>query len=379
MSAVSGGGRGMGGTDDPLARLAAMGLLPAPSPRDARELGLVADGPVDDATRARGALVGGAIGDALGRPGEARPRAVVRERYGELRDFVPWRGYVSGPVGTVTDDTQLTMVVARCLVDHDGRLDVDDLTRALLEWYPQGRGMGRATRQACGRLASGVPWWQSGTPSGGNGAAMRVAPIGVVRRNDVDALRRDVALSAVPTHRDPIAIAGAVVHAFTVAWLSHRVGPIDAEAVVGAVLLGLDGVRDPGAVPRSPGAQDPERLADRIARIPDLLARDADEVFDHFYNGAFVLESVPCALWCFLRFCDDPETALVTAASGGHDSDTIAAMAGAYAGALLGVDAFPDRWRNDLEHAAELATLGDRLAALASRTAPDGARTRPGV
>ena len=78
--------------------------------------------------KARGSLIGGAIGDVLGRPAEGRPPAQVERVYGRLTDFIPWGGWQGGPRGTVTDDTQLTMCVARCLVEC-GCLDPEDLVR----------------------------------------------------------------------------------------------------------------------------------------------------------------------------------------------------------------------------------------------------------
>jgi ADP-ribosyl-[dinitrogen reductase] hydrolase len=94
----------------------------------------------------------------------------------------------------------------------------------------------------------------------------------------------------------------------------------------------------------------------------DLPPRQA---FDRLYNGAFILESLPAALWSFLRSPEDPEEVLVTAASGGHDADTVAAMAGNLVGAYLGEAALPGRWLADLEFAAELRATADQLWALA--------------
>lgn len=97
-----------------------------------------------------------------------------------------------------------------------------------------------------------------------------------------------------------------------------------------------------------------------------MLDLAADDAFNRLYNGAFIMESLPSALWCLLRFRDEPEEMLVTAASGGHDSDTVASMVGAYAGALHGEEAFPARWRDDLEYYDELRALGDAIAGLAA-------------
>ena len=65
--------------------------------------------------RFRGALVGGAIGDAMGRPNEGQSTEVARER--KIREYRPWQGWTAGPKGTITDDTQMTMWVAGWLPD----------------------------------------------------------------------------------------------------------------------------------------------------------------------------------------------------------------------------------------------------------------------
>lgn len=113
-----------------------------------------ADG-VDYADRYRGCLIGGAIGDALGRPVEGRPIEDVRRRFGELRDFVPWHGWKGGPKGTITDDTQLTMCVAETLLACGSPFDAEDFSRRLVDWLPVGRGKGRTCVAAVEALLTG--------------------------------------------------------------------------------------------------------------------------------------------------------------------------------------------------------------------------------
>lgn len=105
----------------------------------------------------------------------------------------------------------------------------------------------------------------------------------------------------------------------------------------------------------------PVSLKERIAELPDLIGSAPEDAFAYLYNGAFVLESLPAAIWCFLSSLEDAERVLVTAANGGYDADTVAAMAGNLAGAYCGEDAFPDRWLEDLEFASELRDLADSL------------------
>lgn len=343
-------------------------LVPPPWRGDRDALGLVADDGVDLADKYRGALVGGAIGDALGRPAEGLPVEEVARRFGELREFLPWRGWTSGPVGTITDDTQLTMCVAEALLAHGG-IDPDDLARRLVAWLPVGRGKGRACLEAIQRLAAGVPWDAAGAPSAGNGAAMRAAPVGLLRAGDIEGLRRDAALSALVTHVDEMAVLSAVAQAAAVAWLVHRrPGTLDPAEFLRAVALVLDAVPDPALAERRPGG-DLVRLGDRLQQLGGMLELDVRAAFDRLWNGAFVLESLPAAWWCFLRWPDDPERVLVTAANQGRDADTVAAMAGTLAGAYLGESALPHRWRDpaNLEYADELIVLADALLAARQR------------
>lgn len=322
-----------------------------------------------DETRDRflATLLGGAIGDALGRPVERWDRARVRSRYPEgVRDFEPWRGWVSGPTGTITDDTQLSLAVASWLRDA-GRAPLppgDDFGRRVAEWGPDARGAGIGSSTAAARLASGVPWWESGSPTYGNGVAMRSAAIGLRYQGDVERMRNAVAVSGLATHRHASAIAGGLVMATVTSHLltvEYGMGHFDVEQIIDAALFPLTGL----ALPLHPrgGTDEQASLIDLINRIEDLQDWDVDDAFDYFYNGSAVFQSLPMALWLFCRFGEhEPEQLLVTAASGGRDADTIAAMVGNWAGALHGQSAFPARWNGpELEYRDELLELGSDL------------------
>ncbi|MHB8288426.1 MAG: ADP-ribosylglycohydrolase family protein [Acidimicrobiales bacterium] len=204
---------------DVLDGLAAAGLLPQPR----FTAPVVVDMSIDRLRSSyRGAIIGTAIGDALGRPAEGRNASLLRKRYGLLTDFQPWRGWTGGPKGTITDDTQMTICVAECLLANTGRLDPGDLALRFIDWLPAGRGRGYTCVEAVNRLLAGVPWHEAGIASAGNGAAMRAAPVGLAHLDDFNALRHDAALSAIVTHRDPMAVASAVAHAWLVARLAAR-------------------------------------------------------------------------------------------------------------------------------------------------------------
>ena len=106
------------------------------------------------------------------------------------------------------------------------------------------------------------------------------------------------------------------------------------------------------------------RLVDRIAELGGMLDLPPREAFRHTYNGAFVLESLPAAIWSFLHHPEDLEEAICTAVAGGYDADTVAAMCGNLAGAYLGTEAIPQRWLDELEDADRISALADDLLAL---------------
>lgn len=343
-------------------RLCALGLEPprwegdrAPFPEPEPGDGLRA--------RYRGCLVGGAAGDALGRPAEGSPRQVLAARYPDgLRDFRPWYGWQSGPKGTFTDDTQLTIVTAEWLVDAAGNTPTpEDLAPRVAAWGEYGRGMGQATREALRNYASGLPWHQAAVPSAGNGGAMRAAPYGLRYAGQPDDLRHAAAVGTAVTHADPTAVASAIVQAVAVnQCLVTRPSELDPGSFLTAT---ADAVRDlelPSLVRRSDGRS--RTLLQHVEEVHDFLGRPVEQVIDHFYNGAFVLETTPVVLWLLLTFAADPEEGLVTTVMAGRDADTNAAILGNLLGALHGLDGFPQRWvGDDLEDRARLLRLADEL------------------
>ena len=200
------------------AQLVESGRLPAavlPPATFGLPTGSSADGLQD---RFQGCLLGVAIGDALGRAGEGRsPDATVRHYGGPLRSYQRWSGWTSGPTGTITDDTQMTLCIAESIIATGG-VEPADIGRRFVKWVDYGRGKGRACVEACLRLQAGISWHESGVDSAGNGAAMRTAPIGLLRAHDLPRLRLDAGLACLITHAHPTAIASAIAQSAGIAY-----------------------------------------------------------------------------------------------------------------------------------------------------------------
>jgi len=259
-----------------------------------------------------------------------------------------------------TDDTEMTLCIAQSIIEQRG-VDPYDLADRYRAWGRIGRGMGSATRAACRRLEDGFAWFEAGSDSAGNGAAMRAAPVGLLDAVDMDALRTDAAVTAVITHNQATAAASAIVAAYTVAHLLHvPAGRFDADDL----FIGIEAIMADVEDPVMPERRDSRSAVTLLGRIGDVFAmrdRDIERTFELTNNGAFVLESLPAALGAFLSSPEDPEQAIIAAVNGGYDADTIGAMAGAFAGAYHGASGLPDRWVRGIEFPTGLVGVADEL------------------
>lgn len=299
-------------------------------------------------THAAGALYGLAIGDALGMPTQGLPREQVVARYGSLMatfEGAPADHPIAAGLraGAVTDDTEQAVLVARVIIAY-GRPDPAEIARRLLIWEESVRArgslelLGPSTKRAITALLAGVDIEQAGRHGTTNGAAMRVAPVGIATPYaDLDALVDRVVAASLATHNTSVALAGAA-------------------AVAAAVSAGVAGATVPEAIQlaacaagRAAGRGHWVAAADVAARITwatDLVAGlSTAEVIEKVYTlvgtGLATQESVPAAFAVVAASPGDPWLACRMAASLGGDCDTIGAMAGAIAGACHGGDAFP--------------------------------------
>ena len=141
-------------------------------------------------SRALGALYGLAIGDALGMPTQGLSRAAIVARYGLLLDGFepgpPGHPIAAGlPAGTITDDTEQAVLLARLIVKDGGAPDPAELASQLLAWEESMRTrgsldlLGPSTRRALDAIAAGASVEDTGRSGTTNGAAMRITPVGV--------------------------------------------------------------------------------------------------------------------------------------------------------------------------------------------------------
>lgn len=310
-----------------------------------------------DRSRARGALLGLAVGDALGTTQEfATPAAPAFPTLakGPQRELVGG-GPFSLQRGQVTDDTQMAVCLAESLV-ATGRYDPEEATARYAEWVRVAFDAGAQTREALELVERGTPalragravWEQAGgRRPAGNGSLMRTAPIGVRFARDRRARMEAALLDSSVTHFDPrcqlacvaldAAIAGALTRpAAEPLWLVER--------AVDEAIRAADRLARSRAVPAA------ERRAALHAVVEDLnLALEPDP---RLYDGevhllksqGFVRVALRLAFWELVH-APSLEAALLDVVNRGGDADTNAAVAGALQGALRGEEAIPARWR----------------------------------
>ncbi|RIX30386.1 ADP-ribosylglycohydrolase family protein [Amnibacterium setariae] len=297
--------------------------------------------------RALGALTGLAIGDALGMPTQTLPREAIAAAGGVtgFRAAAPDHPLAHGlPAGRVTDDTEQALLLADALVDGGGRVDPQRLADDLDRWEQDARArgsldlLGPSTRSAIQAVREGVAPELAGANGTTNGAAMRIAPVGIATRiDDVEALVDAVEAACLVSHHTSVAIAGAAAVAAVVsAGVEGRDLPVAAALGIAAARAGARRGRWVA------GAE----VAARISWSVELAGRRdvptaVDRVVRLIGTSLATQESVPAAFAMLLLHPDDPWAACCAAASLGGDTDTIAAMTGAMAGAIHGVDAFP--------------------------------------
>ena len=297
--------------------------------------------------RAYGAMLGLAIGDALGMPTQMLAYDEVVDRYGVLDCFHPGppdHPIAAGlPAGHVTDDTDQAVIIGRLLVAGGGRIDPYAFVAELRAWQERmvaaGSGdlLGPSTRRALERVAAGEDIAAAGRDGTTNGAAMRIAPVGIATTPDpLDRLVDAVAQVSRPTHGSGLAIAGAATVAAAIsAGIEGRPFATGLELALAAARLGA-----------RCGADGDTDLGSRIRRAIDLVSgidpEDALALIDAQVGTSLATEeSVPAAFAIASIFPAEPWDAARYAASLGGDSDTIAAMAGAMVGACCGASAFP--------------------------------------
>ncbi|MET3987829.1 ADP-ribosylglycohydrolase family protein [Streptomyces sp. PvR034] len=326
---------------------------------------------------ATGAMTGLALGDALGFPTEFNDVPSILAKTG------PWRQMALPRPAIVTDDTQMTLALARGMRTAAERGPLAPLRLArpvreeFVEWYrspENNRAPGRTCMVACSLLARPDRDWRDASQVGskGCGANMRVVPVGLVPGWTEEERAGAAQLQSALTHGHPTALAASDLTAHAVYLLAQ-----------GAEVTGLVGLLRSYALDnrtryherwlgdlwqRATADVTPESYMARgwddclavLDRLSAALREPSPETDPCLTTGDgwIAEEALATALHCFLLFPEDPLTALRRAACTAGDSDSIACLTGAFAGAHLGADAWPRDWEGRVEYRDELLAFG---------------------
>lgn len=290
--------------------------------------------------RALGALLGLAVGDALGTTLEFQSR----DSLPPLTDMVGG-GPFGLSAGQWTDDTAMALALADSLLKSGGRIDKRDLLVRFVNWWQWGENsctgtcfdIGIATRQAFERfLCDGVLDAGSTDPgSAGNGCIMRLAPVAIRWFREPPTLLRAAREQAMTTHGAPECLeaseilAGVLGRAIETGhrdWSLDIPGPATSTVALAAVSRG----------------------------------QWRTKTRDQINSSGWVTATLEAAFWCVANSTSFAQAVLL-AANLGDDADTVAAVTGQIAGALYGSTGIPSAWLTRLAWCEEIADRADRL------------------
>jgi ADP-ribosylglycohydrolase len=285
---------------------------------------------VERLKRARLSLDGLSIGDAFGQHFFVNN---VEFLIGERRIPYPrWR---------YTDDTEMALAIFQVLTEH-GRVEQDRLAELFARRYERdpSRGYGATAHRILQQVIRGSPWRTAsyaafdGEGSMGNGAAMRVAPLGAYFADDYDRVVAEATLSAEVTHGHPEGQAGGIAIAIAAAY-AWRVGngretPAPGKLIETALRYTPDGETRRGIeqAQEMPRVVTPPTAADFLGSGQRVISQD----------------TVPFTLWCAERHLDHFEEAMWNTVAGLGDRDTTCAIVGGIVALAAGRPSLPAEW-----------------------------------
>lgn len=361
---------------------------------------------MDLLNKAQGTMVGLACGDALGALAEnipldyksevktisqmvlplplkkLIPKAENEKSLNRLQDYI---NHMPLP-GLYTDDTQEAMLLALSLINNQGinPRDIADLfiQAAKIPGYNElgiFRQAGPGFKEAIKNLMIYKPLNRAGVISAGNGAAMRISPLGVYYNQDIDILLQATIKASMITHRDIRGIAAAGIVAYTVAYSLDKAGnTFKASDFIYNLKLfvrELENIIIANYNTIQYEIETKHQISDAINIISDIsnldyekvtarldkLARTTSNTKNSRHNSPFALGSVLFSLYIFISQGAELKQAILTAVNAGGDADTIGAMVGTMCGALHGYEKIPPNWRDSLYNMEILKEVGASL------------------
>ncbi|KAL4792263.1 ADP-ribosylation/Crystallin J1 [Aspergillus venezuelensis] len=320
-------------------------------------------------SRIKGSVFGVAVVDALGGPVEFQPRG----SFEPVSDFQHNFNF-DVPLGTWTDDTSMTLCLAKALIDSQGRFVAQAAIRNYVNWYNNGYlsatghcfDIGFCTAQALRtwqKYFARNPSIQKDDPAGheagqsaidhalkrekycGNGSLMRVSPIGLVYYRDMNQALENAAASSDVTHPYPTCAECCEIYSKLLVRAMNDATKEDLAAEVAATIF-----RD-------------NKIKNRLTRYKSLQDWQATPEHDIDSSG-YVVSTLEAALWSFFT-TSTFESGALRVVNLGWDADTVGAVYGGLAGAFYGLGEIPSRWVGALQKKEVIEEIASGLASLA--------------
>ena len=313
--------------------------------------------------RAYGALVGGAIGDAMGMPASFLTRRQITNTYGYIRDFLEpdqdiqtYHGSLQA--GAITDDTMESVIISQVLIQH-GEFSEDAFHAAMKKWAIEQKMLestviGPSTRRYLTALVEGRDPKLTAGKGMTNGSAMRVAPIGIRYHDNLSKCMEAAASSSLPSHGSQPAVAAACAVAVGVALGVHG-GYTPRDILRAAADAAAYGERV-GTEVTAPSVSRRLKLIETVvdqAKDTDISSV-LDELVAIFGASMMSYESVSIAFGAFYAAGGHGAKGVLAAINAGDDADTNGSICGNLCGAYSGAASFPLEWRIRVEKSSGL-------------------------
>ena len=364
--------------------------------------------------KARGILIGGAIGDALGWVTAEKPQIPLVKKCGlnKISNYVSWEPLMGGRYfpyierirnGEYTDDTQLTLSTARSITT-DGDFDPVYFSKTEFPLFLEyARGAGGTTKGAANNLKKKKSHWYNNffkkkygnymiyyRDAGANGVAMRIAPIAIASFDNKDKLILNIWKNAVISHGHPRAVIGALLHGISIMYLL-KTNLFEPKNFIDFLINETENLNLNFSEPqlinwidewnRGKGKRSEyeilfektkREVIDKLTLFEDYFERDDREVYSDL--GCFSKNTkrsgtgtVLAALYMFCKYYTSIEKTLVESVNMiPSDTDTIGSFTGQLCGALYGYSTLPDKWKRELQDRRYILKLSDRLARINS-------------
>lgn len=325
--------------------------------------------------RVVGSLYGMACGDAMGVPSSFMSQEYISKTWGWIDTFLPpEKGHIFHDglhAGEYTDDTEQAMGLMNSFIRHKKVVPVDVANEILL-WAKRVQGkyaspLGPSTEKALKAIVAGGDITTSGRWGNTNGSAMRISPIGIIhgiRGSSLEETVRDVYMTCMPTHNTNVCVSGAAAIAWGIACALR--GNITTDELVAETMRAADLGAQYGYELAAPSISRRIALAVDAVKSASTEKQALKDLSDLFAGGDLVADSIPAAIGLFVLGDGQPKKVIELAVNFGSDCDTNAAMAGAIAGAMRGIDAIPAAWIDTIRtvNHVDLEQYADEMIAL---------------